>query len=312
MDTRDLQSFVAIYQGGSINRAAKELFVSPQGLGKTLRRLEAELGVTLFERDHNGMSPTPAADTLYQHSSRLLDEFGRIQRAFHLGGGAVQRTLRVAFAYGVLTYFGVDVTRSFEREHEHVTIDLAELDDDQIAESLRSGKVEIAVTAAPVDLESFDARFLSSVRHVALVHKDHPLAARDSLSYADLDGETVILIGRGFRPFQNNLMRLARAGAVPERLIETGEIHKIGQFVNRGIGIGISVDHEARDVPFPNVKILPFEEEDATWDLYVARLADATPDPLVAAFATHLTDHVREGRSEFLSKSSEPAAAGGK
>ena len=300
MDTRDLLSFVAVYRGGSINRASKELFMSPQGLGKTLRRLEAELGVTLFDRDRSGIVPTRAADTLYRYADKLLDDFDDLVKAMDSEEIGARRTLRVSFTYGVLSYLGIDAIRSFEEAHPNVRIDLAEMPDDQIKEQVKSGKTEVAVVSGPVDMSFFDARFLASVRHVALVSTSHPLAEKDQVSYGDFDGETVFLIGRGFTTFQNNLNRLARAGAVPERLVETGEIHKIGQFVNGGFGVGISVEHEAYDVPFPNVVVRQFIEPDATWDLFVAHRAGVAPDPEVVAFSTHLTDHVREGKGGFL------------
>ena len=300
MDTRDLQSFVAVYRGGSINKASKELFMSPQGLGKTLRRLEAELGVTLFERDRTGIVPTRAADTLYRYADKLLDDFDDLVKAMDFDDFSVRKTLHVAFTYGVLSYVGIDAIRSFEANNPHVRIDLAEMPDDQIKESVMTGKTEIAVVSGPVDMSFYDARFLASVRHVALIHADSPLAEKDLVSYGDFDGETVFLIGRGFTTFQNNLNRLARAGAVPERLVETGEIHKIGQFVNGGFGVGISVEHEAYDVPFPNVVVRHFSETDATWDLFVAHKAGIAPDSAVVAFSSHLADYVREGKGGFL------------
>ena len=51
MDIKDLKCFAAVYEERSINRAAGgKLFITSQGLGKVIHKLEEELDITLFER----------------------------------------------------------------------------------------------------------------------------------------------------------------------------------------------------------------------------------------------------------------------
>ena len=287
MDTRELRCFVAAYQNGSINKAAKDLFLSPQGLGKTLRRLEGDLGVVLFERTRNGISPTPQADILFEHASTIIDEMERINDAMR--GGAVEHSvIHVALTFGVQTLLGVDAIRSFERSHPHTTLDVTELPDDGVDALLREGEASIGIIAGPVDPVFFDARLLASVKHVAVVREDHPLAQKSAISYADMDGLSIALVGRQFAPFRNNMNRLARAGAIPERIIETGEIHKIVQFVADGIDVGISVEFEAVNYPYPGIVVLPFEETDCLWDLFIVHPSKHVPTKTEIELADHL------------------------
>ena len=65
MNTKDLKCFEAVYQENSISRAARRLYITPQGLGKNIRNLEAELETVLFERTKQGVCPTESADFLY-------------------------------------------------------------------------------------------------------------------------------------------------------------------------------------------------------------------------------------------------------
>lgn len=50
MNIKDLKCFEAVYEQKSINKAAKQLYITPQGLGSNIRSLENELGTVLFER----------------------------------------------------------------------------------------------------------------------------------------------------------------------------------------------------------------------------------------------------------------------
>lgn len=58
MDTRMIGYFIACYEMGSLNKAAGALYMSPQGLGKVLDRLEEELGAPVFYRTKQGLMPT--------------------------------------------------------------------------------------------------------------------------------------------------------------------------------------------------------------------------------------------------------------
>ena len=50
MDTKEIRSFRLVYEERSINKAAEQLFITPQGLSRIIHNLEEELQITLFER----------------------------------------------------------------------------------------------------------------------------------------------------------------------------------------------------------------------------------------------------------------------
>lgn len=66
MDTKALYYFQAVYEEGNIHTAAKKRFISPQGLGKIIKGLEAELGGLLFVRTKTGVVPTESGKYLYE------------------------------------------------------------------------------------------------------------------------------------------------------------------------------------------------------------------------------------------------------
>ncbi len=79
MDYGMLGAFATLYECGSINKAAKELFMSPQGISKSIARLEGELGCPLFERTHQGLDPTRDARALYVRVRDLMDTCEQIR-----------------------------------------------------------------------------------------------------------------------------------------------------------------------------------------------------------------------------------------
>ncbi|WP_054740233.1 LysR family transcriptional regulator [Cellulosilyticum ruminicola] len=75
----DLKSFETVYEMRSINRAAKNLYIKPQGLGSIIRTLEKKLDITLFERNQHGVTPTAGAELLHKRSEGLIEQFEEIQ-----------------------------------------------------------------------------------------------------------------------------------------------------------------------------------------------------------------------------------------
>ena len=75
MNQRQLKYFLEVYSLSSITLAAKNLYISPQGLSKTISSLESELGVQLFVHKHNQIQPTSEAARLAIHAQHIINEY---------------------------------------------------------------------------------------------------------------------------------------------------------------------------------------------------------------------------------------------
>lgn len=121
MDARDLVTFEAVARLGGMGRAARELNTVQSNVTQRVRRLEAELGVALFERDRSGARPTPAGERLLPYAARvgaLLAEAGRAARddgaprgALTIGSLETTAALRLSpvLASYVTAFPGVDL-----------------------------------------------------------------------------------------------------------------------------------------------------------------------------------------------------------
>lgn len=298
MDSKELEQFIAVVECGSISKAAKRLFISSQGLGKGIRKLEGEFGMKLFDRVSNGVVPTQAGQDLYEHAQKLLDDFENVRRCMREGMGG--RTLvRAALTYGALTFLGVKMMEEFRADYPSIAIDLQETPDAQVDSALHDGEADVGIIAGPVDTLFYETRYLGSTKHVAVVSSEHPLASRKHIEYADLDNQAIIMIGREFRPYQNVQNRLAKAGAMPQRIMGTGEIRKIPQTVERSMDIGISVAFEMADDPYPGTVVIPFADETLTWDLFLVHPANRALSESARTFCEFVVSWVENGKAEF-------------
>src|SRR3546814_19225999 len=94
MNLRHLRCFSAVAEGLHCGRAARRLHVEQSPLSRTIRQLEADLGVTLLERTPRGVRLTPAGQVLLEEARRVLLPLEQAQtkaRAVAAGHGGTPR-----------------------------------------------------------------------------------------------------------------------------------------------------------------------------------------------------------------------------
>lgn len=75
MEIKDLEYFMVICKHQNIARAARSLYITPQGLSKIVRNIEAELGTTLLHRTGNGITLTDSGQYLSEHLPEFLNSY---------------------------------------------------------------------------------------------------------------------------------------------------------------------------------------------------------------------------------------------
>lgn len=79
MSADEVRYFLEVYQSKSLSQAASALGISSQGLGKSIRRMESRLGVRLFDRSPQGVTPTPVAHQIHDNVQEIARNEERIR-----------------------------------------------------------------------------------------------------------------------------------------------------------------------------------------------------------------------------------------
>lgn len=101
MNLRHLRCFIAVAEELHFGRAARRLHVEQSPLSRTIRQLEADLGVTLLERTSRGVRLTPAGQVFLEEARRVLLAFEQAQTKARAVAAGHRGTLRIALAGGV-------------------------------------------------------------------------------------------------------------------------------------------------------------------------------------------------------------------
>ena len=301
MDVKSLWAFKKICDVGSISKAAEALYITQPGLSKSMARLEAECGHKLFERTSKGAAPTAYGRALYARIDQLMAIMDEIESDTL----SLQRSrkLKVASTIGVLLYTGMAFTIDFEATFPEIELFVEEGSDRRVEEWLSSGAVEIGFLAGPIDRARYDAWLFSRHRHVLDVREDDPLAERSFVEHRDLDGRTVALLSRDYRPYENNVRWLAEAGAVPRQLIEVVEGFTGSQLVASGRAVSITTDYSSQMRDAAGVVSVPFKNPERSYDVYLVKRQGVPLSPDAEAFRVFALDWIATHRKALFTSS---------
>ena len=195
MELRHLRYFVAIAEERSFTRAAERLWVAQPGLSTQMRRLEAELGVQLFERHTRGVDVTQAGE-LFLERARLT--LAAAETAVATGRdleAGVIGSVRLGVAGGGDWHLTPDLIQRFSRERPGVELTVLEGYGATLWRELREGRLDALL--APAGHASPDLRILElgSEAWVALIGTGHRLAGIGPVAAEELDGERIAVTG---------------------------------------------------------------------------------------------------------------------
>lgn len=262
MDERLLNCFVRVYETGSIHKAAEKLFVTPQAVSKMIKKLEEELGQSLFNRSAKGLTPTIYAHKLYSGSNIILNEFSRIRSEFTEESTDTVQVLHIAATFGVPRFLTFKFIMDFYETYPDIHLDLVEYPEYPIYDMLESGRVDFAFLPQPIDLIKYDASFCFSHDYRALVNANNPLAAKKELKYEDLNGYPIVLKGRDFSLYPHTITRFVKGGLNPEILLEISDDALIAEAARQNQrAVGISATFLAAEYLDEQVVAVPFEDK---------------------------------------------------
>jgi DNA-binding transcriptional LysR family regulator len=195
VELRHLRYFIAIAEERSFTGAAERLWVAQPGLSTQMRRLEAELGVQLFERHPRGIDLTQAGE-LFLERARVAVSAADVALATgrDLEAGVIG-SLRLGLAAGARWPLASELLLRFGRERPGVELTVVEAYGGTLWRDLRAGRLDALV--APTGHGSADLRNLELGYEdwVVLVGTGHPLAGIGSVDSKDLQGERIVVTG---------------------------------------------------------------------------------------------------------------------
>ncbi|MFF0312233.1 LysR family transcriptional regulator [Streptosporangium sp. NPDC004379] len=189
LETRELRYFVAVAEELHFGRAAERLGMAQPPLSRAIQRLERRLGVSLLERDRRGVSLTGAGEVLLHEGRAALDAVNAAaHRARRAGGpGGPRDRLVLAVKAAASHELLQKLLAAHAAEPGAAEIEVLPSGTCEQGDMLRDGRADVALMHTPYNsLAGFDSEELLTEGQVAILPAGHPLAARGTLSMAEV------------------------------------------------------------------------------------------------------------------------------
>jgi DNA-binding transcriptional LysR family regulator len=218
MELRQLRYFVAVAEELHFGRAAERLGISQPPLTVTVKKLEAELGVPLLDRDSSGVRLTAAGSALLEDARGLLATAQRASETARRAAVGAGATLRLGFSEHALRLVAADVTLAMRQWAPDVTLENREISSGELSRAVHDGAVDAGFGLYP---DATDGLVIDVVRRDLLqvaLPAGHDLCAMESVPASELSGENLLLFPRAQAPrLHDHLLRsLRQAGLEPK------------------------------------------------------------------------------------------------
>ncbi|EPQ2868352.1 LysR family transcriptional regulator [Klebsiella variicola] len=238
LDIRLLRAFAVVAEENNISRAAQRLFISQPPLTRHIRHLEAQLGVTLFQRHSKGLILTDAGREALEMIRPLLVLQERTLAALSQLSAHSPQPLRLglttAFEQGI--FAAVESALSDHTRALHITRHASPA----LAQQVRKGKLDAALVALPLNTEGLHLHPLPYQEPlIAALPVSWPEAARPALTLRALNHRPLFWFKRERNPdfFDYTRRIFDRAGYTPAYVEEPAEHDVLLARIARGEGM---------------------------------------------------------------------------
>lgn len=281
--SRQLEYFRAVARELHFTRAGEALHVAQPALSQHIRKLERQLGLTLFERDRHRVELTAAGAALLEHAERILADVAAVEDEMRGWAGGVRGVLRVGTARGVVTRLA-RVLAGFCAAHPLVDVHLREETTADMLSDLHAGRLDAATLAAlpPLPDRGLASHPLGSEPLVLVTAPRGRFADRRRLAVAALDGVDLVVYGAGSAVREIIVSALTDAGVAPRMRFETREYSTARALASAGLAVAILPRSIAEEpgLPVHVVALRPAPR----WTPSLAWSARRRPAPALAAF----------------------------
>ncbi|KTT76834.1 LysR family transcriptional regulator [Sphingomonas endophytica] len=275
----DLRALIAVAEGKSFLRAAKQLNLSQPALSRRVQKLEATIGTPLLERTTRSVRLTPAGQEIVPLLRRLIEEIDSSLLGMMALGERQAGRLTVASIPSATVRFLPDVLERFGREYRNVRVRVLDLSATECAEAVRTGEAEFAISLPVTSDGDLSFEPLTDDPYGLVCRRDDPLAELPDPTWTDLTGLRLVTVHMGSGNRTALDAGLTRAGIELRWFYEVTRLTSALALVQAGLGPSVlprlaCTGPDARDLLWR-----PLRGAEVVRTIGVLRRASATLSP---------------------------------
>ncbi len=197
MNIRDLKYLITVAELKHFGKAAEACFVSQPTLSMQLKKLEDELDIQIFERNNKQVLTTVTGQALINQAQIILREVEQLKMIAQLARDPFAGIFRLGIIPTIAPYLLPHIMAPLKKQLPKLELYLLEEKTSRLIEELKTGKIDAAILALPINDNDFAEQLLYAEAFYVALPNDHYLNKKKTLKLSDLANETVLLLDDG-------------------------------------------------------------------------------------------------------------------
>ena len=238
MDINQLEVLVTVAREKSFSRAAQILDRTQPAVSQAIRRLEAEIGETLFDRSSKDGTLTYAGEVLVGYARQMLNlrhtanNAIKELRGLHKGKVTISANEHTVFCL-------LPVIREFRERHPNIKIEVQRGVASRIPKEITAREVELGVISFKPNDESLRSVSILTDELMLIIAPTHPFASRKSVSIKDL-GDEIFIAHNAVSPYRHKVIETFEKHNTKLNIaVELPSLEAIKRLVETGIGVAL-------------------------------------------------------------------------
>ena len=291
MTLLQLQYFQTLAHVLHYTQAAAELHIAQPSLSYSIKELEKELGVKLFEKDSRHIKLTIYGEQFLPYAERILSMLDEGVNVLHQMAGSAQQIIRLGYFHSIsaslipsimLDIYGQD-------QNQNIRFQFAEAASFDLFQMLKKGELDFSFCLHQ-DEELESVVVMRQPLYLA-VPEHHPLAKRESVTFQDFAREPVVMLDKPSN-LRTQLDRVyAKNGLTPNVVFEVRECNAALQYV--ALHFGVSVLPRVPAMENERVVVIPISDEDPAFirTVYFSWMKGRPLSPAAKRVRDHIIAH---------------------
>ncbi len=236
MNLQQLAVFREVMETGSVSAAARNLGRTQPAISASLKALEANLGMELFEREGRKLVPVPEAHYLLSEAAEILTRVTATETNLVGMRNRSKGSLRIVAMPGPSVYLLPDFVSRIKSGADDLRITLSSRSSPQILNLIAAQAFDVGfcdLSAGTLNTNLYNAETLGC-ECLCAVPGDHPLAGRPVIGARDLDGAPMGLLAAGHPTHRDTRAAFDRAGVSIDPRVEAQYFIPLLRFVEAG------------------------------------------------------------------------------
>jgi len=254
MTLTELRYVVAVARERHFGRAAEACFVSQPTLSVGIKKLEEELGISIFERNSNEISMTPVGELIVNQAARILEEASGIRAIAEQSGDPLAHPLRLGAIYTAGPYLLPQILPIMRKNAPNMQLIIQESYTGDLREQLKRGKLDVIIISLPFSEPGVYTQPLYDEPFQLAMPADHAWSKQAHIAPEKLGEETVLLLGAG-HCFRDQVLKicpqLSQTASGMQQTLEGSSLETIRYMVTSGVGMTV----------LPSTACVPTREE---------------------------------------------------